>query len=210
MVHIHPFCPGLPPSPRVGLLCHIRFPFSRPFFPSVRPILLLPHPLPSSGVVPCALTINQACQFVMAILCVHLGRAVQTPQPTTLSLPFFRRLVPPPTRRGVRSPRHSISGQLVEEDGEMERRRFLSVSLSLPPPSLLSLPLSLPPRRWLDTSPLVNVPAATDGISVDGEKEKEPPPPHPLVVVVVVSNVRSLHTHTHTHDASWSTSWCAK
>lgn len=109
----------------------------------------------------------------------------------------------PSSRPPSHSARRSISAPLyiwpTRRGGwGMERRRFLSVSL--PPPSLLSIPLSLPPRRWLDTSPLVNVPAATDGISVDGEKEKEPPPPHPLVVVVVVSNVRSLHTHTHAHS----------
>lgn len=178
LVHIHPFCPGLPPG---WVSSHIRFPFSRRSF---RPFgLSFSSPssrlLPSSSVVPCALTINQACQFVMAILCVHLGRAVQTPQPTLSSLlPSSRPLCPlRPARRGVRSPRHSISGQLVEEDGGWREGDSspLSLSPSLLPRSSIPIPLSFPPRRWLDTSPLVNVPAATDGISVDGEKEKEPP-----------------------------------
>lgn len=142
LVHIHPFCPGLPPG---WVSSHIRFPFSRRSF---RPFGLSfsSRLLPSSGVVPCALTINQACQFVMAILCVHLGRAVQTPQPTLSSLlPSSRPLCPlRPARRGVRSPRHSISGQLVEDGGWREGDSSpLSLSLSSstllhPYPSLVS------------------------------------------------------------------------
>lgn len=135
--------------------------------------VLLFSPSGSAGVVPSALTINQACQFVMAILCVHLGREVQTPQPTfsssvsslhpvrcgSISVPLYIW----PTRR------------TMEGNGE-------GYSLSL------SLPL-FRSRTVAGQQPAVNVPAATDGISVDGEKEKapchplerSPPPPGPPV-----------------------------
>lgn len=133
----------------------------------------------------------------MAILCVHLGRAVQTPQPTLSMFPSSVSSLSPP--RSVRFDLHATLYLANSSRRGMVKKVlfflffiffFLSLSLSLllPSPSLSSLPLPLSLSHSLFLSfclfpfslsvaghqPAVNVPAGTDGISVDGEKEKAP------------------------------------
>lgn len=135
----------------------------------------------------------------MAILCVHLGRAVQTPQPTLSMFPSSVSSLSPP--RSVRFDLHATLYLANSSRRGMVKKVlfflffiffFLSLSLSLslfscpPPLSLLFPSLSLSHSLFLSFclfpfslsvaghQPAVNVPAGTDGISVDGEKEKAP------------------------------------
>ena len=92
----------------------------------------------------------------MAILCVHLGRAVQTPQPTLSMFPSSVSSLSPP--RSVRFDLHATLYLANSSRRGMVKKVlfflffiffFLSLSLSLsllfscPPPPLSSLPLPL-------------------------------------------------------------------